>query len=155
SCPPNPDPTTGVVNPALPYNPYITVDYAENVTLNDGLRYTDAADRGAAGVPGWPTRFSWGRYQPYAANNQGAAKQWVKQTPNPPPGGTVRLQNQTFYRMNGIEPTFAAYNPATANQTLKNPFDWLVHLDRPAISPMELLHVSAYKPHELTQQFVD
>lgn len=125
-------------NTASPtYNPYVTVDYVENVTVND----SQAAVQ---------DRVSVGRNQPYAAH----PSQLRKQQPMPP---LTDQPQHTFFRHNALEAAATPPpnpDPAAANQTLKLPFDWLVHLDRQLISPMELLQVSAFKPHELTQQFV-
>jgi len=91
------------------FNPYITVDYMENVPVN-GVDPTDAR----AAVE------SLGRKQPYAASQ------------------TSRLS----------PPCFVDKNSGQAAQ-----FDWLVHLDRQITSMPEILQVSGFKPHELTQQF--
>jgi hypothetical protein len=53
---------------------------------------------------------------------------------------------------NGNQPQHTFFQHNTLPQ---KPFDWLVHLDRPAISPIELLHVSCWKPHQLTSVFKD
>jgi hypothetical protein len=133
-------------DPALPaYNPYITVDYMEDVPTSY------AATVGIIG-PNDPAptavadRVSFGRNQPYAAH----VTQRRSQQPNP---ALTDQPQHTFFRHNAREAAAPA-DPATVNQTLAIPFDWLTHLDRHVISPMELLHVSAFKPHELTQQFV-
>lgn len=123
--PPQPD-------PAKPnYNPYVTVDYVEELKTTDAVS-VDSQGNHVGGITNVTDRFSVGRNQPYAAlrNHQ------RDQKPNPP------LQNQpqhSFYKI---------------NEQAANPFVWLTFMDRPLASPIELLHVSGFKPHELTQQFV-
>jgi hypothetical protein len=117
-------------NPALPlFNPYITVDYLDNIPVNDGRVYN------ATGVKAVPpaavTSFkSSGRSQPYAAHFSQVAPQTIAQPGQP---------FNTFF---------------THNSNAAMPFTWLTHLDRPLVNQLELLHVSGYKPHELTQQFI-
>src|SRR5262249_5513478 len=72
-------------------------------------------------------RVSEGRMQPYAA---------ALRSPQRP---LFSNQQHTFFRH---------------NQPRQLAFDWLVHLDRPLVSPMDLLHVSGCKRHELTQRFM-
>ena len=47
-----------------------------------------------------------------------------------------------------------AGRPTTLSDTVMLPFDWLVHLDRPVVNQLELLHVQAVKPFEVTQYFL-
>ena len=129
------------------YNPYVTVDYVDMTTVpggtvNDARQYTAAGQINP--VPDPSTRYSYGRKQPYGGSTL------LKQQPNPAnPMGTPQT---TFYRDNADSTTPPNNNP---NPPAGYPaFDWLVHLDRPVVSPAELLFVSAFKPHELTQQFV-
>jgi hypothetical protein len=133
----NNDPTSPL------YNPYVTVDYVENVPWRDGRLFDN---KGARTPPAFNLRASRGRVQPYAA----ASSQWVDQ--NPLPARPATQVSHTFFRQNAQEDSLPI--GAGATQTLKLPADWLVHLDRPIISPVELLAVSCYKPHELTQQFM-
>jgi hypothetical protein len=143
--PPN-DPKQPNYNPVLPFNPYITVDYMEDVPANDVLGFSTAGPRDG-GPPALPDRASYGRKQPYA----GHKSMLVRQAPEPTQRSLQACH--TLGRHNGVE----AQNPdpKRPGQTLKLPFDWLVHLDRRLVSPMELLHVSAFKPHELTQEFMN
>jgi len=130
------------VNPL--YNPYITVDYIQNVATKDGRTgMRDPFDMCKAK----------GKRQPYA----GHSSQVIDQTPDSVPGGMIDpwtdMPQHTFFRHNAIEQT-SPPNPAAPNQTLQLPFDWLAHLDRQLTSPVELLQVSNFKPYELTQKFI-
>jgi hypothetical protein len=141
-----------LVNPYLPpqtditkplYNPYVTIDYIEHVQINDATLYSNTGPRnGQMGNPkltDLASRFSVGRRQPFKASVV------TQQSPNP---ALTTSAQQTFFSQNG-------QSQAAPGTTLDNPFNWLVFGDRRLISPAELLHVSAYKPHELTQEFMN
>jgi hypothetical protein len=123
--------------PHLPFdavnNPYITVDYT--IMPNGSVYDFRQANGNAANPPPVAARntaFSYGRSQPNAAN----ATRLATQPKNMPAATEI---NHSFFKQ---------------NTNADNPFDWLVHLDRQLVSPIELLNVSAWKPHELTQQFI-
>ncbi|MCI0462448.1 MAG: hypothetical protein L0Z62_36315, partial [Gemmataceae bacterium] len=78
---------------------------------------------------------SWGKRQPYAAH--------LSQLDNQVGAGAKSRFQHSFGQPNNPPPNLTDAR-----------FDWLVHLDRPLISPLELLHVSGYPPHQLTHQFV-
>ena len=64
ACPylsPQPDPTQPY------YNPYVTVDYMENVQSNDAVHFDSQGDRTGRGYQLVGQRYSQGRSQPYAA----------------------------------------------------------------------------------------
>jgi hypothetical protein len=174
--PPNPATVGGAVNPNLPYNPYITVDYVEEVPVNPDTTPVTA-------------RRSFGKIQPLASHLHAWRSQSPHDTPGPisppvgmgagftPPNTPVAiapLPNQpqtTFFRHNSLEevpvtlplsgagnglPTGANPLPETRflNQTLDLPFTWLPQLQRHLMNPSELLGVSGFKPHELMQEFL-
>lgn len=173
-----------VINANSPYNPYITIDYVENIAPNhavlhsadgsaDNQNFDPATGMLQAGVQ---YRRSIGKMQPYAAVNEAAAPPattmpqtvWQPQRPdeNKTTPGHQPLVNQvqhTFMRHNAVEGVFPLADPFVNPQpdanglltynTLKLPFEWLKHLDRAPTSPVDLMQVSGYRPHELTQQF--
>ncbi|HYV37546.1 MAG TPA: hypothetical protein VE988_17705, partial [Gemmataceae bacterium] len=138
-------------NPASPsYNPYVTVDYFQNIVANDGTTHNNIVGNSGV-VPGTldsriPNHKSVGRQQPFLGS-AGVQPQLVPQTGQP--------QHTFFYHNYRVGPTIPGsvpWPPAPSGIAYP-PFDWLVHLDRNLVNPMELLHVSGYGPHELTQQF--
>src|SRR5205823_14201206 len=106
-------------------------------------------------------RISYGRKQPYAAYLDPTAlgkSKVVKQNPAPP---LADQPQHTFFRHNAetADPASVVWDNPITISSLKplhtlDTFLWLQHADRPLISPMELLNVSMFKPHELTQQFI-
>lgn len=119
------------------YNPYVTVDYLSNVPTNDAVKFTEQTSTAIppppANNPGYmnpQNRRSLSRPQPYAAAMASPTTMGV---------GAATDPTHTFFYHNGSSST-----PA---------YDWLVHLNRTPTNVFEILNVSGYKPHELTQQF--
>ena len=145
-----------LANPNLPYqpnaragyNPYVTVDYVDMKQVGTATGETvvnDAREFNANGT-NWP------------ATSHGPNNRFPSAATSP-------------MRRSAARPALAAAAGAGTRQRHRQPADddllqpstrprprpthWLVHLDRPLISPVELLNVSAFKPHELTQQFIE
>jgi hypothetical protein len=179
---PNPPPG-GPLNPALPFNPYITVDVMNYVPAYDAVTRGagDTADRtgkgagattSTAGFEDITNRYSVGKVQPYAGsaalggpiNNNvteiSAFPQSMVIRQNPNPANPSEPQH-TFFRMNGRNalppagpaPTYTAAGMVN-NETIMAPFDWFVHFDRAIVNPLELFSLQAVKPHQVTQYFI-
>jgi hypothetical protein len=123
--PPVCDPTK--VDATHPWNPYVTTDYVQ------GIVPTNATVTNTT-----PPVQSLGKLQPYASGPASSAN-WKAQTQAVTVNGTQTQTSHTF---------------AQQNVPVTSPFNWLVHLDRELISPMELLQVSGYQPHDLTHRFL-
>jgi len=151
ACPllkPNPtgDPMIG------PFNPYITVDYLEDLPLNNALATADIVTNPIpmASLTKREQRYSYGRRQPLKGNLAYLTKQVVDPAAMMP---FMDVKNQhTFNRHNGVTSDFTV-PPAASDALLEMPFEWYTHLDRTVISTPELFTVSSLRPHELTQDF--
>jgi hypothetical protein len=138
--PPDNRPTiNGVVN--LWYNPYITIDYVQNVPLNNSTQQSYA---------------SVGKKQPYASRMVATGVGTGPVVPT----ATSLVVNQNGLTAVAVQHTFGKSNNTTAATSpaaapgANSKYDWLPHLDRLVTSPLELVHVSQYQPHQLTQKFM-
>lgn len=127
-------------------NPYITIDYFGDV--NKDLTNKDnvivAANR----------TDDRGRFPPQNRSSDGRQQPFWGQYIPPNSNLPVRIKQLKVEEQNKPTNSFFEVNYTDKTTKLKGPFDWLVHLDRQLISPMELLHVAAVKPHLLTQEFI-
>jgi hypothetical protein len=122
-----------LANPYLPPDPRPAIGGVPNPTYNpyETVDYLQAIPINDATIPS-AVYSSWGKLQPNAAD----PSQVVPQTP-----AVTLATRHTLGRPNVPTPPSGHY-------------DWLVHLDRPLLSPAELLQVSGSVPHQLTQHFL-
>jgi hypothetical protein len=118
--------------PYLPFNastnPYISVDLFQDACSDRGTPPSVVSSNNASSGPSK----AYGRSSPYVEQLLAHASQSSSSTTSPIT--TFMLPNSNA---SGVQN------------------DWLVHLDRYLSSPMELLHVSGFKPVELSQRFGD
>jgi len=164
-----------LANPYLDYdatlNPYITVDVLDHVRAADRVLLESGkmiavkrTARAGAAPPGFePNPQSIGKTQPYASfadPTVTSAATLVYPTtsmvlPQDPIPAVTTSARQTLGRQNSKSSTVpAAATSVPASDTLVAPYDWLVHMDRPLINQIELMHVSTGRPHELTTNFI-
>jgi hypothetical protein len=129
-----PDPNNAgkvIANPY--YNPYVTVDALDKIPLRDPNN-------------GYVSR---GKLQPYAGLTIPGANNNIY-APN---ASSLVVDQKPLVAdaLTGIQHTFGLQNTPLP---FSGHYEWLVHLDREVISPMELLHVSGYQPYQLTQRFI-
>ncbi len=141
--------------PEATTNPYVLVDFA---TLKPEM-VQDARKRTNSGVNAVlkpvAERKSYGRRQPYAGKevkdaSTGATKDlgaYIESAKT-----NVAAPLHTFGQLNFTSQPIAF---APSNGTNAETPDWLVHYDRQLVSPAGLLLVSTFRPHELTQKFVE
>jgi hypothetical protein len=148
--PPNPIPTLGAngrvtynwqpLGLGLPYNPYVTVD---RITGGYTLQHAMQRNGPNPDIGAITSRQSFGRRQPLDALPLDMSASTLKQ-PNQP--------QHTFFQHN-----FQSPNPPTPRDVstpqFQIPFDWMVHLDRQVVSPIELMYVAGVKPHQVTAAF--
>ncbi|MCS6850728.1 MAG: hypothetical protein NZ700_06125 [Gemmataceae bacterium] len=147
--PPNPPGIDQPVNPDLPLNEYVTVDYLEDVHVNYAVELGMQGEQEPDPIQ---QRYSEGRVQPYAARRLSMTGQptgFIRpQEPQPPQNNQPR---HTFQRHNGRDEK--GPQPPGSGDTLVTPFYWITHLDRQPINGIELLQTSAYSPAEVLQEF--
>ncbi len=159
-----------LANPYIAYdanlNPYITVDVLDHVRAADRLLLESGkkiAMKRSAAAGGAPPGFeanpqSIGKVQPYASYADPAV---TTPTALAYPASMVLQQatgatpvQQTLGRQNSKAVGIPAAVTTPPGDTMVAPFDWLVHMDRPLINQIELLHVSTGKQFDLTSNFV-
>ena len=145
-----------LANPYLPpqtnaamanYNPYITVDFLENVPTRDRVKFTTTGPRANP----LDDSASIGRRHPYASmpafDRANPDLNMVVQQMLP--AANTTSPPHSFFSAN-----YSA-DPANAGTYIISPggFAPLIHFDRELINSVELMHVSIQAPHSLTSSF--